>query len=150
MFKNFLFNREEEKGSKELVDDDRTLKLREERLNIVKNWVKTGDVTIRKEVVTEEKNIIVPIKREELVIEKKVFDEKNFSEIDDNAEVIRIPISEERIDIVKNTVILEDVSVYKRQFEEIEKIEEKLKREGIHIETTGNAVVLENKDKKEF
>lgn len=146
MFKNFLFDREEEKGSEESTYDNKALKLKEEHLDIIKNWVKTGDVTVHKEVVTEEKNITVPIKREELVIEKKVFNGETFS--DEHTETIRIPIREEHIDIVKNMVNLEDVSVYKRQFEEIEHIEENLKKEGLHIETIGNAVVSENESKK--
>lgn len=125
---------------KEFIDDNNAkLQLREEQLDIVKRWIKTGEVDIQKEVLTEEKSIIVPITREELVIRKKAL----FETADEHTESIRIPVSEERIEVIKHMVVLEDVSIYKRKFEEIQHVEETIRKERAHIEPIGNSVVID-------
>lgn len=116
---------------------EQKLKLREEQIDISKKWIQTGEVTVHKEVLTQEKNITVPVTHEELVIEKKVLDEPV------HTETIRIPISEERIEITKHPVILEDVEIKKRQFQEIETVKQTLKKEKLHLETTGNPQVID-------
>jgi len=123
------------KSFDQVINDTKaTLRLHEEQLDIVKKWVKTGDVDIHKEVLTEEKTLTVPVTREELVVEKKFLDKTS----DGNVEVIRIPIREEQIEVTKHWVVLEDVQIYKNQFQENKSIEETLKREELHLETTGN------------
>lgn len=115
--------------------DKATLQLREEQLDITKRWVQTGDVTMHKEILTEEKNIVVPIAREELVIEKQVFAK---GQPYGHTETIRIPVSEERIKVIKQPVILEEISAYKRQFQEIESVEETVKKEKVHLDINGD------------
>lgn len=124
-------------------NDDASLQLREEQLDISKKWVKTGTVSVHKEIVTEEKKIVVPVTREELVIEKKALDAKKPDEMIGHTETIRIPISEERIEILKHPTALEDVTIYKRQFQENEHVEETLKKEKVHVETIGNAKMID-------
>jgi uncharacterized protein (TIGR02271 family) len=125
---------------------DKTLRLKEERLEISKKKVITSEVTVHKEVFTEEKMITVPIKREELVIVKKVLDDKNAALSGEDTETIRIPLTEERIDIVKHTIPLKDVKVYKQQFQEIEHIEAALKKEKINIDKSGDVIVINQND----
>jgi uncharacterized protein (TIGR02271 family) len=104
------------------------MQLRQEELDIVKQWVATGDVEVHKEVITENRTIVVPVTREELVI-------KN------GDEVIRIPICEERVEVVKHPTVLEDVSIYRQQYEAMHHVEETLRKEELHMETRGNAQV---------
>ena len=47
-----------------------TLQLREEELHAHKQLVETGEVRVRKEVITEHRTIEVPVQREEIVIER--------------------------------------------------------------------------------
>lgn len=157
MLKSFSFDKYREQQLKKKITESRTpiydnttLKLQEENLNIIKKWIKTGEVSIHKEILTEEKNITIPVKREELVIEKKILDEETLNKKDEHNENIRIPISEERIEVVKHLVILEDVSVYKRQFQEIKHIEEIVRKEKAHIESTGNGIVINEENKEEL
>lgn len=119
---------------------DTNIQLHEEKLDIAKKWIQTGEVNIHEEVLTEEKNITVPVNRKELVIEKK--------DADGTVEAIRIPISEERIEIVKHPTILEDVKIFKRQYQDIKPFEETLKKEKLHVETTGDAAVIYNESEK--
>lgn len=116
------------------------IQLHEEKLDIAKKWVQTGEVNIHEEVLTEEKNITVPVNHKELVIEKKGSD--------GNSEAIRIPISEERVEIIKHPIVLENVEVFKRQYQDIKPVEETLKKEKLHVETTGDAAVTYNESEK--
>lgn len=124
------------------------LKLHEEQLDISKKRIQTAKVTTHKEIVTEEKNIIVPVTREDLVIEKTTFNPDNPNDLEGHTETIRIPISEEDIDIVKHKVELEDVSVYDNEYTETQHINEALKKEKLNIKTTGNAKVVDSEAEK--
>lgn len=131
-------------------DSDMKMELREEQMKISKNKIQTGQVSIHKEVLTEEENITVPVKREELVIEKTVFNPQTHDKSDDHTETIRIPISKERIHIHKEPVTLEDISVKNHQYKEIEHITETLKKEIPYINTNGDVKknISEPNDKK--
>ena len=139
------------KNDPNTLDNDMNMQLREERMEISKNKIQTGEVSIHKEVVTEEKNITVPIKREELVIENNVFDSQFNDKGEENTETIRIPIREEGIDIHNQPVNLENVSFSKHQYEEVKHMNETLKKEVPHISVSGDAkIVHEEIDYKEM
>ncbi len=124
------------------------IELREEELELYRHRVKTGEVKIHKEILKEEKNITVPVIREELVIEKRENDEKNEDNANVGVETIRIPIREERIEVSKYPVMLEDVSVFKQPIQEIQHIQETLKREKLHVKTKGKVNMRDKKIKK--
>ncbi|HGG0416585.1 YsnF/AvaK domain-containing protein [Clostridium botulinum] len=129
---------------------DMKMQLREEQMKISKSKIKTGEVSIHKEVLTEEKNITVPVKREELVIENTVCDPQFHDKSEGHTETIRIPIKEERIDIKKKPVDLEDVSVSKDQYEEVKHITETLKKEVPHISINGDAKIVDKEIDKKY
>ncbi len=120
---------------------DVTLEIKQEQLDIAKKWIQTGEVKIYREVFMLKKNFTVPVKREELVIERKSIDSVIPKQKDVNAEVIRIPLSEERVEFTKHKVDLEDVSIYKQQIEDIKHIEDTLKKELPKIKVHGSPKV---------
>jgi uncharacterized protein (TIGR02271 family) len=120
-----------------------TIQLKEEKLDIAKWWIQTGEVKAFKETFMEEKTFTVPVIREELVIEKKVLDSSKSEHEEAPNEVIRIPLSEELVEFTKKRVTLEDVSIYKQQIKDIKHIEETLKREEIKVEIMGSPLVRE-------
>lgn len=124
---------------KSIQENPKTVKLQlhKEELEINKNKIETASVQVYKKIYTEEKKISVPVTREELIIEKKNINDHG------KIETIRIPLSEERIQITKHPVILENVEIYKNEIEEIVHINEILKEEKARIETTGDIQVLE-------
>jgi len=122
------------------------LQLKEEKLDISKDKVQTGEVNIYKEIINEEKTITVSVVREELVIENQLFNDKE----DDQLDTIRIPISEEHIEIIKHPVVLENVDIYNKEFQDIKQIEATLKKEKLRIQTTGDAKVIDNQQKDTF
>ena len=125
------------------VSDNARLQLREEQLEISKELVQTADITSHKEVITEEKTITVPVTHEELVIEKKELNNNTSDSNDEYSEIMRIPLTEEQLEVVKNPVKLEDVSIYTNKHQETEHVLETLKKETAHIETSGNATVVD-------
>lgn len=106
-----------------------TFQIKKEELDIAKEWMQTGEVNIYRETTTEEISFTVPIKREELVIKKKVLNSPTYEGKVMPLEVIRILLNEEQVEINKHRVNLEEVSVYKQQIQDIKHIEETLKSE---------------------
>lgn len=120
-----------------------TLQLHKEEMELIKKWVDTSEVTIYKKKYTEEKQILVPITREDLIIEKRKANPKNSA--DTKLETFCIPLSEERIEVKLTPAILNDIEIYKKQYQELIQVHETLKEEKVHIETVGN-VKLDNDD----
>ena len=122
--------------------DDVTLKLHKEELQVSKKWIETANVTVYKKSYTEEMQFLVPVRREELIIEKKILNSEG--ETDKNIETIRIPLREDRIEVTLQPTLLEDVEIYKNQYEELKHVIETLKEEKVHIETKGDIKLTVN------
>ncbi|MCR3920981.1 MAG: YsnF/AvaK domain-containing protein [Firmicutes bacterium] len=122
------------------TNQDASLLLRKEELEIIKNRVNTATVQIHKEIISEDKVISVPLQREELVIQ--INDESNANQNDVAAtETIRIPIREEKVDISTHPVELNDVSIFKDQVKETIHVSETVKREEANVDVAGEAIV---------
>jgi uncharacterized protein (TIGR02271 family) len=115
---------------------DETLQLHKENLDITKKVVDTADVRVYKNTYTEVKQIMIPVIHEELVIEKK-----GLTPVDSDIEVIRIPMSEERIEVTLHPTVLNNISVDTQQFEEVIQVSETLKEEKLRIKTIGDSKV---------
>lgn len=124
------------------TEDVAKLQLREEQLDVLKEWVKTADVEMRREVCTENRNIVVPVIREEVVIEIKVNDPNAPDMRSMYTETMRIPVREERVEVVKHPVVLEEVIAYKQRFVDVESVVETLKREELRVETKGPVKII--------
>ncbi len=117
----------------------RSLKLREERLNVTKERVQAGEVGLHKEVITEQKTINVPVTREEVVIERHAV---TGGQIDNSTpigegETIRIPVSEEQVNVTKSTVVTGEVAIGKRAVTETQQVTDTIRHEEAHIEREG-------------
>ncbi|WP_287129443.1 YsnF/AvaK domain-containing protein [Candidatus Cyanaurora vandensis] len=120
------------------TDDRERIQLRQEELNVRLERVESGEVRIRKEVITENKTIEVPVTHEELVIERHPVNRVESTTADfNNAEEIRIPLSEDQIRVEKRAVVTEEVMVGKREVQEQETVQDTVRREEIRIETEG-------------
>ena len=114
------------------------LKIKEEKLDISKEWMQTADVKVYRESITLKKNFTVSIERTELVIENQNLSSHTQGHNDISENTIRIPLSEERVEFTKHKVALEDVSIYKQKIEDIKIIEATLKREQAKINISGS------------
>ncbi|MDN4494916.1 YsnF/AvaK domain-containing protein [Ureibacillus aquaedulcis] len=127
------------------IDDEKRLELHEERLNIDKNRVKTGEVNVNKNVHIDEQTIDVPVEREEVYIERRPVNREvgeggtaNFSTngtLDDEG-TIHIPITEEQVEVTKKDVVTEEIVVGKRKVVDTETITDTVRREEAEIDDT--------------
>jgi uncharacterized protein (TIGR02271 family) len=115
------------------TDHDR-MQLREERLQPRKETVETGEVTIGKEVVTERQEMDVPVRREEVVVERHPASGRATGGDIREGDEIHIPVREERVDVDKQTVAYEEIDVSKRQVQDTEHISADVRREEARID----------------
>jgi len=118
----------------------RTIQLREEELRVDKTPVRTGEVEVRKEVVTENRQIQVPVEREEVVIERRPA-RGSAAAGEMKAEEIRIPVSEEKVHVSKQTVAKEEVSVGKRKVTHHQSVGGTVRKEQLRVDKKGDAKV---------
>ncbi|HYX51689.1 MAG TPA: YsnF/AvaK domain-containing protein [Ktedonobacteraceae bacterium] len=128
--------------------NERIIPVREEELHVQKQLVETGEVIVRKEIITEEKTFTVPVTREELVIERfpgstqssdlSSYEDEDLSEALIDGGTLRIVLREERVHVEKQTVVKEEIFISKRQIQETQHIEETLRKEEAHIERVGD------------
>jgi uncharacterized protein (TIGR02271 family) len=133
------------------AEDSTRLELREEELRAEKERVQTGEVRLRKEVVTEQRQVDVPVTREEVVIERhSVSGDERAAAPGDLAEgeEIRVPIMEEEVRVEKRPVVKEEVRLGKRQVTETERVNETVRREEARVETEGDADVQYRGDRE--
>jgi uncharacterized protein (TIGR02271 family) len=130
---------------KTAVTGGNTVQAREEELHVDKTRAKVGEVTVRKETHTEHKSIEVPVTREEVVIERRAVGGKAVAG-DAGREEIRIPVSEEQVNVQKQTVVKEEVSVGKQKVQDTKRVSADLKKEEIKVDTKGSTNVR-NKSK---
>ena len=114
------------------------LELKEEELRARKQVVETGEVGVRKEIVTETQTLAVPVTHEEVVIERHpVAGERPVSGDIGEGEEIRVPVMEERVTVEKQPVVTEEVVVGRRQVQETERVSDTVRREEARVETEG-------------
>jgi uncharacterized protein (TIGR02271 family) len=122
--------------------EEGTLQLREEQLDVNTHKVQAGEVTLSKDVVEEQKSVDVPVTHEEVVIERRSFDNKQSDSPITSGETISIPVSEEHVNVDKRTVLTGEISAHKHEIEETRHIEETIKKEEAHVDSTGDTKII--------
>jgi uncharacterized protein (TIGR02271 family) len=128
-------------GASADVEGDRRIQLRGEILRTYKDRVQRGEVRLRKDVITEKKNVEVPVTREELVIERTpVSGQSATGEIGKDQE-IRVPLSEERVRTEKQPVVTDEVRVGKRAVQRTENVADDVRHEELRVDKDGDVDV---------
>jgi uncharacterized protein (TIGR02271 family) len=141
------------------VEESARVELIQEQLRARTRAVQTGEVTIRKELVTENRTIEVPVRREELVIEHHPVDRQRpdstagqrsdplVEQLIDrlrhmqSGETLRIPIIEEEVVVHKRPVVVEEITLGKRTIQDTQEVSDTIRREEARIEAHGEATV---------
>ena len=125
---------------------DRVVQAREEELRVRKEPVKTGEVKVRKEVHTEHKTLEVPVRKEEVVIERQAVSGHRVADgrIGEGEE-IRVPVSEEQVHVEKQPVVKEEVRVGKRQTRDTETVTGNVRKEEIKVDKQGDVPVRDKR-----
>jgi len=133
-----------DKDTKFGEDSEENIRLHEERLRVDKEREQAGEVVIDKDVVTEQKEVDVPITREKVTVERRpVTDDtdldKDFN-FDKEKDEIRVPIHEERVNVEKDTVVNEELVVKKEVEKDVETVREDVRRETAEVRDEGNLI----------
>jgi uncharacterized protein (TIGR02271 family) len=131
---------------------ERRIQLLGEMLRVHKERVARGEVRVRKEVVSENRTVQVPVTREELVIERTDVS----GEVPTNARIgedkeIRIPLTEEQVRVEKQPVVTGEVRVGKKQVQDTRNVSDTVRREEVKVDREGDVNVDEsdlNRDRK--
>ena len=124
-------------------DDQQAMRLREEQLNVNKQQVQSGEVSLGKNVVEEQKTVNVPVTHEEVYIENRP---ASGNVTDDGTPIgegenIRVPVSEERVNVSKDTVTTGEVSIGKRAVQENQQVTDTVRREEARLDQSGNPTI---------
>jgi uncharacterized protein (TIGR02271 family) len=123
------------------VDESTRLQLREERLRVDKQRIARGEATVGTDVVTETHDMDVPFTREELFIERRPVQSSTSATTTPigETEVVRIPLTEERVTISKVPFVTEEIVVGKRQVQDTEHVSETTRREQLNVADVATA-----------
>jgi uncharacterized protein (TIGR02271 family) len=107
-----------------------------EVLRVHKERISRGEVRVRKDVISENQTIEVPVMREELVLERvQVSGETPASSANiGGSQEIRIPLSEEKVRVEKQAVVREEVNVGKREVAGVETVNADVRREELRVD----------------
>jgi uncharacterized protein (TIGR02271 family) len=119
-----------------------TLELREEELQAHKTSAETGQVTLGKEVVEERKTVEVPVRREEVYVERHAVDRPADRPIEAGAQqTIEVPVREEQVELEKRPVVYEEVGVGKQQVVQNQQVTDTVRREELRMDKQGDVDV---------
>ena len=137
------------------AEGEQTIDIIEEELEPRVVTVRIGEVRIRKRVVTEVRTIEVPVRHEEVVVERVPASEPAEggrghsapSELGADEELVRVPLWEERVEVARRLVVREEVIVRKRRRSEVQTITEEVRREVPTVETEGDFVLHDESER---
>jgi uncharacterized protein (TIGR02271 family) len=120
-----------------------TLELREEQLQARKQPVETGQVTLGKDVVEEQRTMEVPTTREEVYVERHAVERRPADRpVGETAEqTIEVPVREERVETEKQPVVYEEVGVAKQQVTTTQPVSDTVRREELRVQQEGDVRV---------
>lgn len=125
-----------------------SIKLKEEELDINKHEEQTGKVHIQKNVTEETITVDVPVKHEDIKIEKHPASSDTPSDTTiEEGEEITIPLSEEQIDVTKRPVVKNEVTIEKETKEDTQRVSESLRKENAEVQTEGALHLEDDKAK---
>jgi uncharacterized protein (TIGR02271 family) len=109
--------------------------LAEEELEVQKQARESGGVRVTKDVVTEQKQVTVPVTREQVNVERVPADETSapaaaaFTKSE-----VSVPVMEEEVEVTKRPVVREEVRVRKEQVQEQRAVAAEVRHEEANVE----------------
>src|SRR5215211_2225364 len=118
-------------------EDEVRVQRTEEELRVGTRERKAGSIRVRKRVRTGRERIEVPTRHEEVSVER-VPVEGEATEAEIGEDEVVIPVTEEEVVVHKRPVLKEEVRIRKEVVEDIEVVEEDVRREEIDVEDETN------------
>jgi uncharacterized protein (TIGR02271 family) len=120
------------------LEQEQHMRLHAEHLRASKQQAQLGEVVLRKEIVSEQEAIDVPLRHEEIVIERHALAEGPTNERLEEGQVIRIPVSGEQANLAKEVVTTGEVVIGKREVQETRHFSDTCRHEEARLEHQGD------------
>src|SRR2546430_11243383 len=120
------------------TEGEQQIKLREEQLRVQKQPVETGEARLRKDVVTEQQSMDVPVTHEEVYVERRPSSGQPADQPIGEGETYRVPVRDEQVSVEKQAVEREEVGMGKRPVEETKRVSDTVRREEARVEREGD------------
>ncbi|QJD94829.1 YsnF/AvaK domain-containing protein [Mucilaginibacter robiniae] len=118
---------------------DSVIPVVQEELHVDKKQIETGKVHVSKKVVTEPVNVSVPVIQEDVVVEKKAFNQYiNTPPPGVRQEGDTTIISVVKEILVKQLVLVEEIHITKRRTETSANVQENLRKEEVTVNRITN------------
>lgn len=134
-----------DKSGLETPQNEETMELREERLAVSKEKVQTGEVVVEKYTDSKVEEFDVPVNMDNVTVERRpvegepLFETYNNTEDgDDDLGIIRIPVTKERIRVIKEHVVTEEIVITKEVVEKMEHVSGTVKHDDIRVSEVKN------------
>jgi len=135
-------------GSRRGAGGEERITRSEEQLAIGKREHQTGEVDVSKRVRTEHVDRDVPVRREEVTVERRpATGMSGDARIQDDE--IRIPVTEEELVVEKRAVPKEEIVVRKQERVEHEHVEADLRKEEVDVRHEGDVNVRDNRNPRD-
>lgn len=131
----YQYGREEELRESGREEETR-IPVVEEELEARKHERK-GEVRIHKDVHTETEHLEVPVRKEEVYVERVPAEEARSEELGEHAfreEDIRIPVREEEVEVTKRPVVKEEIRARKETTTERRNVSGEVRKEDVKVE----------------
>jgi uncharacterized protein (TIGR02271 family) len=122
----------------EREEGERRLKLHEEQLRVQKQPLERGEARLRKDVVSEQRDVDVPVMHEEVYLERRPGFGQPADQPIGEGETYRVPVREEQVTVEKQPIVREEVALGKRPVQENKRVSETVSREQAHVERSGD------------
>lgn len=106
----------------------------EEQLEVQKRARQTGEVRVTKEVVTEHRHVDVPVTREKVRVERVPADRAMSANAKLGNDTVRVPITEEEVQVTKRPVVKEEVRISKQAETEHRDVDETVRKERARVD----------------
>jgi uncharacterized protein (TIGR02271 family) len=109
-----------------------------EELDVTKREKQAGEVRVHKDVVEEEKEISVPVRRERVRVERRDVKDRPAMHASFQEETVVVPLRAEEVEVQKRAVVDEEVIIRKDAIEEEQRVAETVSREKVEIRGDGD------------
>ena len=120
------------------TEGEQRVRLREEQLRAQKQPVETGEARLRKDVVSEQQSMDVPVTHEEVYVERRPGSGQPTDQPIGEGETYRVPVRDEQVSVEKQAVEREEVGMGKRPVEETKRVSDTVRREEARVEREGD------------
>ncbi len=111
-----------------------------EQLDVLKRERQAGEVRVHKDVIEEERQVDVPVRREVAWVERRdVNPDRPAVNASFQEETIRVPLRAEEVEVRKRAVLDEEVIIRKDSIEEERRVAESVRHEEVEISTPDDA-----------